>query len=29
MNTTRSAAEIFGNPQHARTRAFIGQIERH
>jgi ABC-type polar amino acid transport system ATPase subunit len=22
-------AEIFGNPQHARTRAFIGQIERH
>jgi ABC-type polar amino acid transport system ATPase subunit len=22
-------AEIFGNPQHERTRAFIGQIERH
>ena len=22
-------AEVFGNPQHERTRAFIGQIERH
>jgi ABC-type polar amino acid transport system ATPase subunit len=22
-------AEVFGNPQHDRTRAFIGQIERH
>src|SRR3954468_19349329 len=22
-------AEIFGNPRHERTRAFIGQIERH
>jgi polar amino acid transport system ATP-binding protein len=22
-------AELFGNPRHDRTRAFIGQIERH
>ena len=22
-------AEVFGNPQHERTRAFIGQIDRH
>jgi ABC-type polar amino acid transport system ATPase subunit len=24
-----SPAEVFGAPQHERTRAFIGQIERH
>ena len=26
---TGTPVEVFGNPQHERTRAFIGQIERH